>query len=52
MLRASLLLLFLASGARLAMTAAHALRRHGQRRALVSLYVGVGQGLALALERP
>lgn len=41
-----------ASGARLAMTAAHALRRHGQRRALVSLCVGVGQGLALALERP
>lgn len=41
-----------ASGARLAMTAAYALRRHGQRRALVSLCVGVGQGLALALERP
>ena len=41
-----------ASGARLAMTAAYALRRHGQRRALVSLCVGVGQGLALALEAP
>jgi 3-oxoadipyl-CoA thiolase len=41
-----------ASGARLAMTAAFALRRHGQRRALVSLCVGVGQGLAMALERP
>ncbi|RYZ72451.1 MAG: 3-oxoadipyl-CoA thiolase [Lysobacteraceae bacterium] len=41
-----------ASGARLAMAAAFALRRHGQRRALVSLCVGVGQGLALALERP
>jgi len=40
-----------ASGARLAMTAAFALRRHGQRRALVGLCVGVGQGLALALER-
>ncbi|WP_266182334.1 3-oxoadipyl-CoA thiolase [Dyella humicola] len=40
-----------ASGTRLAMTAAFALRRHGQRRALVSLCVGVGQGLALALER-
>ncbi len=40
-----------ASGARLAMTAAFALRRHGQRRALVSLCVGVGQGLALALEQ-
>ena len=41
-----------ASGARLAMTAAYALRRHGQRRALVSLCVGVGQGVALALEIP
>ncbi|EIL99515.1 beta-ketoadipyl CoA thiolase [Rhodanobacter thiooxydans] len=41
-----------ASGARLAMTAAFALRRHHQRRALVSLCIGVGQGLALALERP
>jgi 3-oxoadipyl-CoA thiolase len=40
-----------ASGARLAITAAHALQRHGQRCALVSLCVGVGQGLALALER-
>ena len=39
-----------ASGARLAMTAAYALRRHGEKRALVSLCVGVGQGLALALE--
>ncbi|WP_447732770.1 3-oxoadipyl-CoA thiolase [Rhodanobacter soli] len=41
-----------ASGARLALTAAFALRRHRQRRALVSLCVGVGQGLAMALERP
>jgi 3-oxoadipyl-CoA thiolase len=41
-----------ASGARLAATAAHALRRHGVRRAVVSLCVGVGQGLALALESP
>jgi acetyl-CoA acetyltransferase family protein len=41
-----------ASGARVAMTAAYALRRHGQRRALVSLCVGVGQGVALALEIP
>ncbi|TPG11093.1 3-oxoadipyl-CoA thiolase [Rhodanobacter glycinis] len=40
-----------ASGTRLAMTAAFALRRHQQRRALVSLCVGVGQGLALAMER-
>jgi len=40
-----------ASGARLAATTALALRRSGARRAIVSLCVGVGQGLALALER-
>jgi acetyl-CoA acetyltransferase len=40
-----------ASGARLAATAALAMQRRGERRALVSLCVGVGQGLALALER-
>jgi acetyl-CoA acetyltransferase family protein len=40
-----------ASGARLALTAALSLQRTGARRALVSLCVGVGQGLALALER-
>src|SRR2546423_725437 len=40
-----------ASGARLVMTAAYALRRQQQSRALVSLCVGVGQGVALALER-
>jgi acetyl-CoA C-acetyltransferase len=40
-----------ASGARLVMTAAYALRRQRQSRALVSLCVGVGQGVALALER-
>ena len=40
-----------ASGARLAGTAARELQRRGGRRALVSLCVGVGQGLALALER-
>jgi 3-oxoadipyl-CoA thiolase len=40
-----------ASGARLVTTAAYALRRHQQSHALVSLCVGVGQGLALALER-
>jgi acetyl-CoA acetyltransferase len=39
-----------ASGARLAITAAFELRRRRGRRALVSLCVGVGQGLALALE--
>jgi 3-oxoadipyl-CoA thiolase len=41
-----------ASGTRLALTAAFELRRRGARRALVSLCVGVGQGLALSLERP
>jgi 3-oxoadipyl-CoA thiolase len=40
-----------ASGARLAATAALALRRSSTKRAIVSLCVGVGQGLALALER-
>ena len=39
-----------ASGARLCLTAALEMRRRGARRALVSLCVGVGQGLALALE--
>jgi 3-oxoadipyl-CoA thiolase len=39
-----------ASGARIAMTAAFALRRRHQTRALVSLCVGVGQGLAMVLE--
>jgi hypothetical protein len=33
------------------MTAVYALRRQQQARALVSLCVGVGQGVALALER-
>src|SRR5262249_41996719 len=40
-----------ASGARLAMTGAYALRRQRQSRALVSLCVGVGQGVALAFGR-
>ena len=40
-----------ASGARLALTAALALERRQAGRALVALCVGVGQGLALALER-
>ncbi|HJV23593.1 MAG TPA: 3-oxoadipyl-CoA thiolase [Holophagaceae bacterium] len=39
-----------ASGARLALTATYELRRRGAKRALVSLCVGVGQGLALSLE--
>ena len=40
-----------ASGARLALTAARGLAASGGRRALVTLCVGVGQGVALALER-
>lgn len=40
-----------ASGARLALTAARELERSGGRRALVALCIGVGQGLALALEK-
>jgi 3-oxoadipyl-CoA thiolase len=40
-----------ASGARLVITAAYTLRRQHESRALVSLCVGVGQGLAVALER-
>lgn len=39
------------SGARLAMTAAHALEKSGGRRALVTMCVGVGQGVSMALER-
>jgi 3-oxoadipyl-CoA thiolase len=40
-----------ASGARLCLTAALELRRRGGRHAVVSLCVGVGQGLAVSLER-
>ena len=39
------------SGARLVLTAVHALEQRGGRRALCTLCVGVGQGVALALER-
>jgi 3-oxoadipyl-CoA thiolase len=41
-----------ASGARLCTTAALEMRRRDARRVLVSLCIGVGQGLALGLERP
>jgi len=41
-----------ASGARLAMTAAYELRRRGLSRALVTMCIGVGQGIAALLERP
>ena len=39
------------SGARLALTALHALEKRGGRRALATMCVGVGQGVSLALER-
>jgi 3-oxoadipyl-CoA thiolase len=39
------------SGARLAMTAVHALEETGGKRALITLCIGVGQGLAVAVER-
>jgi 3-oxoadipyl-CoA thiolase len=41
-----------ASGARLAMAGLLEMRRRSARRAIVSLCVGVGQGLALGLEPP
>jgi 3-oxoadipyl-CoA thiolase len=39
------------SGARLALTAAHQLERSGGKRALATMCIGVGQGIALAMER-
>jgi 3-oxoadipyl-CoA thiolase len=39
------------SGARIAATAVHQLEKSGGRRALATLCVGVGQGVALAVER-
>jgi acetyl-CoA acyltransferase len=39
------------SGARLAMTAARELVETGKKRALATMCIGVGQGIALALER-
>jgi acetyl-CoA C-acetyltransferase len=40
-----------ASGARVALTAARQLQRSGGRYAAVSLCIGVGQGLAIIIER-
>lgn len=40
-----------ASGARLALTALRGLERRGGKRALVTMCIGVGQGLALAIEK-
>jgi acetyl-CoA acetyltransferase len=39
------------SGARLALTATEELQRNGGRYALATMCIGVGQGIALALER-
>ena len=39
------------SGARLVMTAAHQLEKFGGRLALATMCIGVGQGIALAMER-
>jgi len=39
------------SGARLALTAAHQLQSFGGTRALATMCIGVGQGIALAIER-
>ncbi|QRK12543.1 3-oxoadipyl-CoA thiolase [Archangium violaceum] len=39
------------SGARLVLTAVHQLQKSGGRRALATMCIGVGQGIALALER-
>jgi 3-oxoadipyl-CoA thiolase len=39
------------SGARLALTATHELSRKGGKRALATMCIGVGQGIALLLER-
>jgi acetyl-CoA acyltransferase len=41
-----------ASGARLAATAFYQLGRSGGKRALCAMCIGVGQGIALAIERP
>ena len=40
-----------ASGARIALSAARELRRSGRRYCVVSLCIGVGQGLAMVIER-
>ena len=39
------------SGARLVMTAAHQLERSGGKSALATMCIGVGQGIAMAIER-
>jgi acetyl-CoA acyltransferase len=39
------------SGARLAMTAVNGLETHNLRRAVVTMCIGVGQGIAMLIER-
>ena len=39
------------SGARLVLTAAHQLEKSGGRLALATMCIGVGQGIALAMEK-
>ena len=39
------------SGARLALTAVHAMEERGQKRAIVTMCIGVGQGIAALIER-
>ena len=39
------------SGARLALTAAHEMRLYGHKRALCTMCIGVGQGIAMILEQ-
>lgn len=41
-----------ASGGRLLVTLVHALERHNKKRGIVSLCIGGGEGVALAIERP
>jgi acetyl-CoA acetyltransferase len=39
------------SGARLALTAVHALETYGKKRAIATMCIGVGQGIAALIER-
>jgi acetyl-CoA acetyltransferase len=39
------------SGARIVLTAAHELQRRGARRAVATMCIGVGQGIATMIER-
>ena len=39
------------SGARLAMTAVHAMEKYNKKRAIATMCIGVGQGIAALIER-